>query len=146
MNLSEVEKFLDDWPNNGEMTPQERIKRLGEILDAYSDSSLMPIGYNRAAVMLFIQKDTARLPNRVQITIPYGGVFQGYDIKVVCRATGRPFRFEFFYGGEKYPDDEGHGHVVCNDEEGNVIYWKLPIREGGYVVIDERDGGEPIRF
>ena len=98
MNLSEVEKFLDDWPNNGEMTPQERIKRLGEILDVYS------------------------------------------------RATGRPFRFEFFYGGEKYPDDEGHGHVVCNNEEGNVIYWKLPIREGGYVVIDERDGGEPIRF
>lgn len=105
--MSEVEKFLDDWPNNGEMTPQERIKRLGEILDAYSDSSLMSIGYNRAAVMLFIQKDTARLPNRVQITIPYGGVFQGYDIKVVRRATGRPFRFEFFYGGEKYPDDEG---------------------------------------
>ena len=82
MNLSEVEKFLDDWPNNGEMTPQERIERLGEILYTYSDSSLMSIGYNRATVMLFIQKDTAKLPNRVQITSLMEAYFKVTTLKL----------------------------------------------------------------
>lgn len=65
--------------------------------------------------------------------------FDGYEIKVVYGNTGRKDRFEFYYGGEGYPDGPGHGHVVSNDGE-NIHYWRLPDSEGGYVKIDDRSG------
>lgn len=63
------------------------------------------------------------------------GYFDGHEIKVIRGATGRPDRFEFFYGGLGGPDGEGHGHVVSNDGE-NIHYWREPYMD--VPVIDDR--------
>lgn len=62
--------------------------------------------------------------------------FDGHPIKVVCGNTGRRDRFEFYYGGVGYPDGYGHGHVVSNDGV-SIHYWRLPVSEGGSIVIDD---------
>ena len=70
--------------------------------------------------------------------------FDGQEIVVKYGATGRNDRFEFYYGGFYTPDGDGHGHVVSNDGE-NIIFWRLPDREGGRVVIDDRFSFEKLR-
>lgn len=63
------------------------------------------------------------------------GYFEGQLIKVLNSNSGRNGRFEFYYGGFFCPDGDGRGHVVSNDGV-NIHFWKLPLSEGGRVVID----------
>lgn len=60
--------------------------------------------------------------------------FDGQEAVIVKQAG----TIDIYYGGLWKPDGEGHGHVKAQGHTCGecIVYWRLPDREGGRVVID----------
>lgn len=60
--------------------------------------------------------------------------FDNYPATVVHE----PGTINVYYGGVFRPGGDGHGHVKAQGGTfaENIVYWRLPLSEGGTVVID----------